>query len=218
MTPTLPPEQQRLIDAEIASGETLLWAGRPAPGRMAKMGIGPMLFGIPFTAFALFWTAMAGGMAVLFHGIGTGLSRTVPGSAPLAVPFTLVSFFPLFGLIFVAAGVGLLLSPLWLSLKAKRTVYAITNKRILLWNGNLWGGPTIRSLSPAQLGDRARTQNADGSGDLVFPRAATLSAYNDSDSTSSIGYNQTRYRVVQAGFFGIPEVKAVDDLMQQAFG
>ena len=218
MTPTLPPEQRRLIDAELASGETLLWAGQPAPGRMARMGIAPMLLGIPFTAFALFWTAMAGGMALIFHGVGTGLSRNVPGSAPLAAPFTLVSFFPLFGLIFVAVGIGLLLSPLWLSLKAGRTVYAVTNQRVLLWTGNLWGGPTVRSLSPAQLGDRMRTQAADGSGDLVFPRAATLSAYNDYDSAGGFGYSRTRYRVNQAGFFGIPDVRGVDDLLRQTFG
>ncbi len=214
MIPTLPPEQRRLIDAELASGETLLWAGQPAPSRMAKMGIVPMLFGIPFTAFALFWTAMAGGMALLFHGVGS----RVPGGGALAAPFTFFSFFPLFGLIFVAVGASLLLSPLWLSLKAGRTVYAVTNQRVVLWTGNLWGGPTVRSLSPAQIGDRMRTQGTDGSGDLVFPRAATLSASNGYDNTAGFGYNRTRYQVNQVGFFGIPDVKGVDDLLRQTFG
>lgn len=204
------PEQQRQIDGELAPGETLLWAGQPSPGRMAKIGIAPMLFGIPFTAFALFWTAMAGGMAWIVHGVGS----SIPGGGSFATPF---AFFPMFGLLFVVVGVGLLLSPLWLFLKAGRTLYALTNQRVILWTGSLGGGLTVRSLSPAQLGDRARTQQADGSGDLLFPRAAAISTYQDTDNMNGFGANRTRYRVNQVGFYGIPDVKAVDDLIRQTF-
>ncbi len=209
-TPPLPMDAQRRIDGELSPGETLLWAGQPSPGRVARQGIIPMLFGIPFTAFALFWTAAAGGFAFLAGGAAQSFSG---GNGAFAAPFLL---FPLFGLIFVVAGVGLLLSPLWLSLGAKRTLYAVTNKRVIVWNGRVFGGVTVRSLSPAQLGDRARTEAGDGSGDLVFPRAATLSTYQDTDSTN--GFSQTRTRVTQCGFFGIPQVKQVDDLLRQAFG
>ena len=211
MTMQVSPEQQRQIEGELASGETLLWAGQPSPGRMAKMGIVPMLFGIPFTAFALFWTAMAGGMAWFAHGVGSQF----PGGGSLTTPFAL---FPLFGLPFIAVGVGMLLSPLWLSLKARRTLYAVTNQRVILWTGNLWGGVTVRSLSPAQVGDRARTQQADGSGDLMFPRAATVSTYQDTDNAGGFGYSRTRYQVNQVGFLGIPDVRGVDDLLRQTFG
>lgn len=208
-TPILPMDAQRRIDGELSPGETLLWAGQPSPGRMARQGIVPMLFGIPFTAFALFWTAMAGGFGFLLGGA----VQSAGGSGAFAAPFLL---FPLFGLIFVVVGFGLLLSPLWLYLGAGRTLYAVTSKRVIVWNGRVFGGVTVRSLSPAQLGDRARTEAGDGSGDLVFPRAATLSTYQDTDSTN--GFSQTRTRVTQFGFFGIPQVKQVDDLMRQTFG
>ncbi len=210
-SPALPPEQRRIVDAELTPGEALLWAGQPAPGRMARMGIVPMLVGIPFTAFALFWTAGAGGFALLFGGVAHQAGAGAFAALPLV--------FPLFGLIFVAAGVGMLLSPLWLTLKAGRTLYAVTDKRVLLWSGGVWGGRTVRSLSPAQLGDRARTQGADGGGDLVFPRAAALSTYTDTGTDSGgFGYSRTRTQVNQVGFYGIPDVKAVDDLLRQTFG
>ncbi len=71
-------------------------------------------------------------------------------------------------------------------------------------------------LSPGQLGDRARTEAGDGSGDLIFPRAATVSTYQDTDSTS--GFSRTRTRVTPFGFFGIPAVHAADSLLRQTFG
>lgn len=209
-TPPLPMDAQRRIDGELSPGETLLWAGQPSPGRMARQGIMPMLFGIPWTAFALFWTAAAGGFAFL----AGGAVRSSGGGA-FAAPFLL---FPLFGLLFVVIGFGMLLSPLWLYLGAKRTLYAVTSKRVIVWNGRVFGGVTVRSLSPSQLGDRARTEAGDGSGDLIFPRAATVSTYQDTDNSDGFGYSRTRTRVPQFGFFGIPNVKSVDDLMRQTFG
>ncbi len=210
-TPPLPIDAQKRIDGELSPGETLLWAGQPSPGRMARQGIVPMLFGIPFTAFALFWTAMAGGIGLLFGGA----VRSAGSNGAFAAPFLL---FPLFGLLFVFVGFGLLLSPLWLYLGAGRTLYAVTSKRVIVWNGRVFGGVTVRSLSPVQLGDRVRTEAGSGSGDLIFPRAATVSTYQDTDNSDGFGYSRTRTRVTQFGFFGIPNVKSVDDLMRQAFG
>ncbi len=202
-------DAQRRIDGELSPGETLLWAGQPSPSRMARQGIVPMLLGIPWTAFALFWTAAAGGIGLL----AGGAVRSSGGGA-WAAPFLL---FPLFGLIFVVIGFGLLLSPLWLYLGAGRTVYAITNQRVIVWSGRVFGGVTVRSLSPTQLGDRARTEAGDGSGDLMFPRAATISTYQDTNNTDGFGYSRTRTRVTQFGFYGIPQVKQVDDLLHQTF-
>ena len=211
-TPPLPTDAQRRIDGELSPGETLLWAGQPSSSRMARQGIVPMLLGIPFTAFALFWTAAAGGFAFLFGGAARAVSG---GNGAFAAPFLL---FPLFGLIFVVVGCGLLLSPLWLFLGAQRTLYAVTSKRVIVWSGRIFGGVTVRSLSPAQLGDRARTEAGDGTGDLIFPRAATISTYQDMDNTDGFGYSRTRTRVTQFGFYGIPQVKQVDDLLRQTFG
>lgn len=199
MQTQLLPEMQRRIEGEIEPGETLRWAGQPDRGRMARMGTCPALFGIPFTLFALFWMGMAGGIGSI---IGQSARTVSPGS-----PFGFFSLFGLFGVPFVLVGLGLMLSPLWLSLKAARTAYAVTNRRVLLFEGSLWRGMTIRTLGAAQVGDRSRTQRADGSGDLVFNRL-----------TSANYGSAGNYPTAKVAFYGIPDVKTVDELIQQTFG
>ena len=158
-------------------------------------------------AFALFWIASASGMFSSAHG------------ATSAAPFPF-ALFPLFGIPFVLAGLGLLTSPLWLMRKASRTAYAITNKRVLILDGAAFRATTIRSLGPEMLGDRTRTQSNDGSGDLIFTRASTISlqsGYNSNLNSSFSSYNRGGTIVNQVGFYGIPNVKSVDDLLRDTF-
>lgn len=151
------PEMQHRIDGEIEPGETLRWAGQPDRGHMARMGAGWVLVGVIFILLALAWIGMTGGA----RGLVGQAARTVD-------PF--FSGLGPFGLLFALAGVGMMLWPLWLRLKAARTDYVVTDRRVLLFEGGVWRGMTIRTLGAAQVGDRSRTQRADGSGDLVFNR------------------------------------------------
>lgn len=194
----LPPELERQVNSEIGEGETLLWAGQPDRGRMARMGTCPALFGIPFTLFALFWIGMAAGIGSLVGGAAR--STGAPGV------FGFFSFFGLFGIPFLLVGLGLVFSPLWLSLKAARTAYAVTSRRVILFEGNVWPGTTVRTVAAAQLADRSRTQNPDGSGDLVFNRLTTVQYDSDGDR-----------RTRRVGFYGIPDVHGVDDLIRRTF-
>ena len=109
-----------------------------------------VLFGIPFTAFALFWLGLTA-------GFGGGAGPGPPG------------FFVLFGIPFVIIGLGMLTSPFWMFLKALRTAYAITDRRALTLERGLWGQVVVRSFDPANLAVLARP-SADGSGNLVFRR------------------------------------------------
>ena len=78
-------------DGLLEDGETILWQGQPVPGIVWRDVISPMgLFGAVFTAFALFWMAMA--------------AAIIGGDA--GFPFTL---FPLFGLPFLAVGLYMML-------------------------------------------------------------------------------------------------------------
>ena len=101
---SLPADLDARVRSELRDHERLLWVRQPRAGRFARQALPLVLFGIPWTAFALFWTAAASGM--LFGGAGNG----GPGS-----------FFPLFGLPFVLIGVGMLSSPCWFIRQAKRT-------------------------------------------------------------------------------------------------
>ncbi len=145
-------------------------------------GVPMMLFGIPFTAFSVFWMVMASG------GVGRA-----PGGV--------FGFFPLFGIPFLLVGLAMLLSPLWMLRKARRTVYVVTDQRAIIFDG---GGITrIRSFGPDQLGDLQRNQRSDGSGDLIFEQKISYSRNNHRPHTTDIG------------FLAIPEVKRVEDLVRE---
>ena len=61
MAKELPPELATLVDAELASGERIAWTGQPNLETIPPASIPLMMFGIPWTAFAVFWMWAAGG-------------------------------------------------------------------------------------------------------------------------------------------------------------
>ncbi|MDX2110136.1 MAG: hypothetical protein SFY80_07850 [Verrucomicrobiota bacterium] len=150
-TNNLPHDVSRLIDAELRNGERVTWTGQPIPGCFARRSIGLVLFGIPWTAFALFWIAGASGFKMPDFSQGFGI-------------------FPLFGLPFVLIGFGMLSSPYWMRRMARRTAYVITDQRAIVLAGGVFGSMTIRSFDPDRLKDIRRVQKPDGTGDLIFER------------------------------------------------
>ncbi len=199
----LPYETERLLNSELASGETVLWAGQPRPRLWTGQTIAAILFGIPWTAFSVSWVVLAGSM-------GSSVGTTSPGYHGPTAPnsFSLIFWiFPLFGLPFVLIGLGMLSLPYWTWRKAKKSIYAVTGKRGLILEANWRGSIVIRSISADQLADRTRTQNRDGSGDLIFTHLTTMSAGSEGGTTTTT-----------VGFKGIPEVKSVDDLISRTFG
>ena len=179
----LPPETATLLQNELQPGERVAWIGQPIPGRFARRGILIAIFGIPFTAFALFWTVTA--------AFGTSHIGN-PGG-----PAQLFRLFPLFGLPFVLAGLGLLSSPYWLHRKARRTAYVITDRRAVIFDPGFGRSSTIRSFEPDRLHDLRRVQNSDGTGDLVFERQWRTDGEGSRQSTD-------------IGFLAIPNVQEVE--------
>ena len=108
-------QAEQFVNNQLDPGEGVLWTGAPDPGRLAISSIPAMVFGVPFTGFAIFWISMA-------YSTTAGASRP---AGPLAL-------FPLFGLPFLLVGLGMLTAPLWAYLAAGRTVYAVTNRRVLI--------------------------------------------------------------------------------------
>jgi hypothetical protein len=154
MTPAddfLPTELASLVDAELAKGERIVWIGRPIAWRFALPSVPILLFGIPFTAFALFWI---------------GAARGFPGAG--------VPVFALFGIPFVVVGLCMLLSPFWMLYRAGRTAYVVTDRRALVIEHGPFGRVMVRSFEPENLAVLSRTQHADGSGNLIFRREFRL--------------------------------------------
>ena len=149
-TTTVPSSFQSMVESEMQSGERIVWMDQPIGARLARSAWPIVLFGLPWTAFAVFW----------MWGATWGTSQTES-----AGPF---KFFPLFGLPFVLIGVGMLSSPYWLLRGAKRSVYVLTDRRAILFRANWRGSLNIRSFNPDQLTTIQRTQHKDGTGDVVF--------------------------------------------------
>jgi len=170
-------------EKELEPGEKLLWFGRPDPLRASLSTIGTFLFGIPWTAFALFWTFGAMGFNI------KNLSRMGP-----------MSLFPLFGIPFILIGAGMLLSPVLAYLENKRTLYIITDRRAAIIAIKIKGNRTVQSYRADDIGSIEREEKADGSGDIYFVK----------DSDDGIRLRRPSRSV---GFFGVPEVRRVEETM-----
>ncbi len=152
----LPQDMQRRLQAELKSGESLVWVGQPDPNLYMRSGYKLWFFFIPWTAFSLFWMAGASGFQLPTFESGW-------------------SYFPLFGLPFLLIGIGGLSSPFWLKRKAHSIVYAVTNQRAITIEGEK--SVTVKSYFPADIENLERTEHQDGSGDLILK----TEHYRDSD-------------------------------------
>jgi hypothetical protein len=167
---------------EMRSGEKLLWAGRPGALALARVETPKALIGIPFLAFSLFWIFMA--------GAGSGFSGE-PGP---------VRYFPLFGLIFVAVGLAMVLAPVWGAIKARWTVYAISDRRLVILSS--FPVRRVQSFATQDIQGLERTERGNGSGDIVFRREP---AWGDRKSSP----------LKRIGFFGVEDVRTVEDTIRR---
>src|SRR5262249_11589452 len=166
--------------AELQRGERLLWARRPNPVALAASRRGDLWGGLFFFGFSVLWEAMAARSA---------------DADPL---------FLLWGIPFILIGAGMVLyAPvsLWL---ARRMVYAITDRRLLI----LHRVPRhcVESFWPADIHMLAVTERANGRGDIRFWECIVRA--DDDDGTV------TR----DQGFFGIPHVRMVARIADRVRG
>jgi len=152
----IPQELQDRVENELGQEERVEWMDMPRARLFAGGSLGIVLFGIPWTAFAVFWMCGAAGFQMPDFKDGG-------------------DFFVLFGIPFVLVGLGMLTSPYWMYRKMLRTVYVITDRRAILFVGGRT--TTIRSFGPEQLGQVYRRERKNGYGDVVIGR----STWEDSD-------------------------------------
>ena len=178
---SLSPGLAERVAAELAPDEKLVWAGQPRLGLAVRPAFFLVPFGVVFTGIALVWVLAAG-------AITGGLM------APCGLPF-------------IAVGLGLIASPRWLRWQARNTVYALTDRRAMVWQPGWFGGVTVRSYTAAGLGRMSRVERADGSGDLVFEEFYTYSYTSRSGTTAHLN---------RRGFLHVDQVRDVEDLIRQA--
>jgi rhodanese-related sulfurtransferase len=132
----LPPDLRAAADASLQAGEHAEWAGRGSPSRAFYSVIGLWLFALPWTAVSLLFFAAA--LAALL-----GIAEIEGAEGPMAW------FFLLFSLPFVAIGAALLSAPFWAARDARRSVFLVTDRRVLKVCAE--GGRSVKALAAAAL-------------------------------------------------------------------
>lgn len=118
--PPIPtPELASLLRAELLPGEHLLWSASPAPHKQLH-AFWIWLFGIPWTAFSLYFQVL-----VLMSAFETVQSAPSGGDRGVGI------FFSLLLIPFVAAGFFMLWAPFETLRKARRTIFGLTDRRML---------------------------------------------------------------------------------------
>lgn len=136
------------LERELRSGEAVQWYGWQL-ARLDPRMFGIYLFAIPWTAFAVMWTSIAT-MAVASAG------DDGPGLVGWA--------FPLFGVPFVAVGIGMLAAPFMPLYQKGRVLYVVTDQRVLKLSS---GRELSVNVVPAErIGLAERREQADGTGVL----------------------------------------------------
>lgn len=199
MTDILNPEEENRIEQELLDEEVLLWAGRPTPLR--TLG-GSNLYTVAMALISLIivLVILAVSRGMMFMDLG-------PGSPMMGAPNAI---FGLVTLIMLLSMGGVLLSPLWRLLNARRTLYAITDQRILILDGIL--SQKVTSYGADDIERIERRSYSTGRGDLIFRHETRTQRVR-----SSRGYRRTRYYEEPIGFFGIPDVRAVERVMIDTF-
>ncbi len=175
-------ERHALILDELRAGERVTWVGTPHPLRYALLGLPVFVGGLLTLGFSCFVLA--------------GLSEFQIGRLVAQM-----DAYVLLGLAAMGLGLGMTLWPGWLLFKASRTIYTITNHRVIIFDGGLFS-TVVRSFTPDKLTEWRRRQYPDGSGDLIFDKACTgVETDGPTDST--------------AGFFAVADVRAVEQMVRR---
>ena len=181
------------IQQELDPNERLLWFGSPLPERVAAQEKSTQNGSIFGAIFLVFWLCV-----VAFIGFGSG-----NGGAPAIFKvFTGVMF--LFGVAMLIYIVGLANSPARAAAQAQNTVYAVTDKRLIV----LISGQSARSYGPRDIERVERRDTPDGRGDIIFARERQTSTSHHN------GHRHTNEWWKDLGFFGIENPREVERLIR----
>ncbi len=132
----------RALQKELEAGERIRWTAQPIPGRAPVASVSAVVFAIPWTAFAVFWTISAAQSSLLFA---------------------------LWGIPFIGVGISMLASPFVAYRNARHTVFVVTDRRVVTIEAKM-RATSVRSFAPEYIKHLERRERPDGSGDLVLAK------------------------------------------------
>ena len=195
-----------IAEAALSGGERLYWVGSPNPLRSMRSNLTRPLFG-------LVWMGMVYFMFTKFSSFNTGF-RSSNSS------FTMI--FQLILGVFFIVGLGMIFSPIWNYIKARFTVYALTDERALIINR--FPSQSVRSYSARNF-QKVERYGTDEEGDVIFGsethtytdhhnnRGGVNITFGEDGANVNMGGTRTRTVTTRIGFFGISQPREVENLL-----
>ena len=174
MNGNIPDQLEKRVQDELEPGERILWQDMPVPHFFTAPAAVSFLFAIPcigLTVFFMLGTAHFGG-----------------------------TLFTLLGIPFLLFGLAMLSAPIWVYRKSRKTVYVITERRAIAFEGDRLA--TIRSYTPGQLHNIYRKERKDGTGDVIIVQKEWRDAEGDRQKQ-------------EIGFIRIGNAKKVEAMLKQ---
>jgi hypothetical protein len=174
---------------ELQPGERLQWAERPRPWAVARQTL----------------TALPIGLFLM--AVGAVAVDLVPRA--MLLPSDVLALLPIrsVGALIALLGLAAACAPLATALLARRTVYAVTSRRLLVIDRAFVH--RVASFAPEDVqAIMVTNERYDGSADIIFRQ-----------EIRHIRASRGRYRVVKKiGFFGIADPECVRDLIRRMRG
>ncbi len=164
-----------MVKPELEAKEQLRWIGRPSPWACAWAKSWSMfLFSFLFGGFSIYW---------VYGAASKGGDK----------------LFPLFGVPFVLIGLAMFLSPVWQYLKARATVYAVTDRRALIHC--TFPRYSVLSYFPRDIDRLEKTLTGNGAGNLIFRAETRQSGEN--------------WQTIKHGFYGAPDINGAEHQLRR---
>lgn len=179
-----------LVVRQLRPGERVLWAGRPASGRLVR------LTDLPALGFGALWTAI----------VLTAMSSIGRSDAPVLVRVFFVGFL----LIGVSSAFGGIVMR---GVRLRRTVYAVTDQRLLTLTGDTLQANDVRHITETRV-----TVRPDRSGDLFFTgefdQLAQLGQLPPQVRRLAFSLASSQRTGAAIGFQAVPDVLAVQAIVE----
>ncbi len=145
----IPQDLRTMVDGALEPGESIKWRDMPLPHFFTSKIEGIFRFGIVLTLCPILWTVASKYTSSIWPDGGFFYN----GFSPFLIAPLLL-------------GIALLLMPLWEYRKSRRTVYAITDRRVIICEG-AWKSK-LRTFLPELLGEVRRRQENEHTGDVFL--------------------------------------------------
>lgn len=193
----VPDEMMEQAEGELGQGERLVWVGQPVPKIMVMRSLGASI-GAAFISIIF--------LVVSFTMIIP--EKNTPMIMKLAFP-------GIAGVILLGAASV----PFLAKMRARKTLYAITSRRAVVWNCNWVGMVSLTNYTPEQLQNMWRRNSwfmsDQGGGDLIFKSVTVITTTHHYGRRGGYRGSSTSSTTYYYGFLAILDAAEVEVLLRE---